>query len=51
MTKSASLRWASGVHFFANEAKTEYYTEGEPVFFRSFGWFYLQVQKGMETII
>ena len=24
MTKSASLRWASVVHFFANEAKTEY---------------------------
>lgn len=24
MTKSASLRWASGVHVFANEAKTEY---------------------------
>ena len=27
------------------------YTEGEPVFFRSFGLFHLQVQKGMETII
>ena len=24
LTKSASLRWASGVHLFANEAKTEY---------------------------
>ena len=27
------------------------YTEGEPVFFRSFGLLHLQVQKGRETII
>ena len=27
------------------------YTESEPIFFRSFGLFHLQVQKGMETII
>ena len=26
------------------------YTEGEPVFFRSFGLFHFQVQKGIETI-
>ena len=41
----------TSLFYVTRELLTGSYTEGEPVFFRSFGLFHLQVQKGMETII
>ena len=37
--------------YVTRQCFTGSYTEGEPVFFRSFGLFHFQVQKGIETII
>ena len=37
--------------YVTRQCFTGSYTVGEPVFFRSFGLFHFQVQKGMETII
>ena len=51
MTGNTCALTGYGVSFTLLVSVTGSYTVGEPVFFRSFGLFHLQVQKEMETII